>query len=402
MKEKEYYKVLGISENATAEEIESAYKKLKKKYNSNPSNNNKKKLKELKEAYESLTKEETEPEALKEEKIKPEEIKKDEESILNKITKEQVIIFCTGLVLGLIIMMFFFPDRIAELKNGEEVAVEVGKNTITADDMYNRLKKVASLNILVEKVDEMILRDKYTLTEEDNKSISQSAQTYITQANQAYNMSEEDFIKSNGFESKEEFIKYLEIEYLRNKYYEEYTRNIITEDEINSYYNNNVYGSISTEHILVKTENSEDETAKSKANEILEKLKSGTSWDDLKNEYANDIVTESVTVEFDSPLESAYKTEAEKLKDGDYSSSLVKTSYGYHIVYRKSTSEKISLNDATNRIKEVIASEKQAADPNLYAKSLIYMRNEAGMDIKDTEIKKSYEDYRKNIEETNN
>jgi len=161
------------------------------------------------------------------------------------------------------------------------------------------------------------------------------------------------FLERSGFESKEDFREYLELDYKRNKYYEEYMLGSITDDEVNSYYNDNVFGTINTEHILVQSEKS---NAEEKAQEILDKLKNGASWGDLKNEYKNDIITEVVPIDFDSNLESAYKTEAENLKNESYSSSLVKTAYGYHIVYRIKNDEKAIL--ANEELKNVLGLDK--------------------------------------------
>ena len=46
------------------------------------------------------------------------------------------------------------------------------------------------------------------------------------------------------------------------------------------------------------------------------------------------------------------------LKDGEYSKEPVKTSYGYHIVYRIDQKEKPALEDIKDQIKEEIADEK--------------------------------------------
>lgn len=384
---KENYKKLGIEENASVEEIETSYKKLQKKYKGNKS-----KLNEIRKAYDELTKEQTKKQ---EEKI---DVSSDG-SILDKITKEGVITFSIGLVLGLIIMMFFFPDRIAELKNGEQVAVTVGKENITANELYDRLKEVNSMSVVLEKVDRIILEDMYTLTESDKSSIESTAQTYINNAQQTYNMTEEEFLKSNNFDNKEEFLKYLELDYMRSTYFKEYAS---TNEEVEKYYNESVHGTINTEHILVKTESMSDEDASSKANEILDKLKNGTSWDDLKNEYRDVITTESVPVDFDSNLESSYKTASQRLSDGSFSDSLVKTSYGYHIIYRKSTEEKPTLDTVKSRVQSILASQKQESDSNIYGKVLIEMRKNAGMEIKDTEIKEIYDYYVKTLEVSNN
>jgi len=397
---KEYYKVLGIEENATIEEIESSYKKLEKKYKGNNSNTAKNKLKEIRKAHEELTKK---VETKEETKNQEEKVERPNEETINKtiFTKERIIPFGIGLVLGLFVMMLFFPERIAKLKSGEQVAVTVNeKDNITADDIYNRLKEMNSISVVMEKVDTLVLNKIYTLTDEDKKSIESSYQTYINGAKETYGMSEEEFIKANNFETKDDFIKYLELDYKRNKYFQE---NVSTEEEVEKYYNEKVYGAINTEHILVRTSTSmSDEDASNLANEILDKLKNGTSWEDLKSEYSSRIITENVKVEFDSELEANYKTEAERLSENSYSTSLVKTSYGYHIIYKKSIEEKNSLEEVKSRIQSILATEKQEENKNIYGIILANMRKDANMEIKDTEIKKLYDNYVSSLEEANN
>lgn len=315
---------------------------------------------------------------------------------IKNIKKEQIIIFCVGLVIGLLTMVVFYPERIAELKNGEEVAIKVGKKNITADAMFNNLKDKYSLNSILELIDKTILDDKYEMTEEANKYVDESLENYIKMYQEYYNMDEKQFLESINMSSREEFREQLVLDYKRNKYYKEYVLGNITDDEINSYYNDKVFGAINTEHILVK---SEHEKAEEKAQEILDKLKNGASWDSLKSEYKNDITTEAVEIKFDSNLESAYTEAANKLSDGSYTTSLVKTTYGYHIILRVSTSEKEAQKDITDRIKEAILNEKQAADANFYEKIMIKMREVEGTLIKDTTLKQVYDNYSKKYNE---
>ena len=44
------------------------------------------------------------------------------------------------LLIGILVMLLFYPDRIAELKNGEQVAIKLNKTNITADKLYTDLK----------------------------------------------------------------------------------------------------------------------------------------------------------------------------------------------------------------------------------------------------------------------
>ena len=240
-----------------------------------------------------------------------------------------------------------------------------------------------------------ILDKKYELTEEDLKTVENTAKNYIDAYMKEYEITEEEALIQVGFKNYDEFVDYLKIDYKRNKYYNDYLNSIITDEEKENYYNTFVFGTINTEHILVKT-GVDAASAEAKAKEILDKLKSGVSWDNLKETYKNEITTETVPVEFDSGLETAYMTEAKNLKDGEYSQSLVKTAYGYHIILRKSTEEKKSIKDLDERIKKGINANKAKEDANLYEKVMIHMREEAKTEFKDTKLKEVYENHTKN------
>lgn len=314
---------------------------------------------------------------------------------VKKIKKEQLIIFSVGLVIGLLTMVVFYPERIAELKNGEEVAIKVGKTDITADSMYTDMKDKYALNSILEIVDRTILDKKYETNEEVTKGVEETAQSYLNYYSSQMGYTEEQFLESQGFKDLDEFKYSLELEYKRNMYYQEYMLDNVTESEIDDYYNN-MSGVINTEHILVKNE---VENANEKATEILNKLKNGTSWEDLKNEYKSVITTENVKVDFDSNLESNYINATKKLKDGAYTNELVKTSYGYHIILRVSTEEKLEKKDLTERIKKAIVNVKQTEDTKMYEKVMVKMRELEGMEIKDTKLKEVYEDYVKKYTE---
>ena len=92
-------------------------------------------------------------------------------------------------------------------------------------------------------------------------------------------------------------------------------------------------------------------------------------------------------------LEEAYKNEMKNLKDGEYSKEPVKTSYGYHIVYRIDQKEKPALEDIKDQIKEEIADEKISNDKNLYYVVLDKMRENANLKFEDTVLKDKYDNY---------
>ncbi len=313
--------------------------------------------------------------------------------------KEELIRILGAFILGILLMLLFYPDRIAKLENGEEVAIEIGGKTITADTLYIELKEKYAIYEILDIIDSTILYDMYELTDEDNEIIENRADTYISYYEENYNISEEEFLENNGFANIDEFKKYLELDHLRKKYYEEYLIKQISEEEIKDYYDEEVFAPFNVEHILVKiTDEVTDSDAKEKAQEILDKLDEGEDWENLKEEYEDEIITESFEVAFDSNLEEEFKNAAIKLKDGKYTTSLVKTSYGYHIIYRVETLEIPDYDEIKERILDVLTSKLEDENENLYEKTMIYMREEAKMDIKDTELSEVYKRYTKDYD----
>ena len=192
----------------------------------------------------------------------------------------------------------------------------------------------------------------------------------------------------------------LTLDYRRNKYYEDYALGLVSDKEVEKYYEDSVYGDIDSKHILVSvkkdsdTSGLTDEEAKKLANEIIEKLNNGTSWDDVVSEYKDQITSEDLGYQaFNASLEEAYVKEMRSLEVDSYSKSPVLTSYGYHIVYKKAQKDKPELKDVEQDVKEILAKEKKDADSNLYYKSLISMREEAKLEFSDTKLRDEYKEY---------
>ncbi len=318
---------------------------------------------------------------------------------ISKVNKDELLKMLSSFILGVLLMLLFYPDRIAKLENGEEVAIKIGDKNITADAMYTKLKEKYAIYELLDIVDSNILYDMYELTDEDNEVIENRADTYISYYEENYNISEEEFLENNGFANLNEFKKYLELDHLRKKYYDEYLTKQISEEEIEDYYDEEVFAPFNVEHILVKISNDvTDEDAKEKAQEILDRLDDGEDWEDLKEGYEDEIINEAFKVDFDSNLEDEFKTTAIKLKDGKYSTSLVKTNYGYHIIYRVETLETPEYDEVKERILEVLKNKYAKENENVYEKSMIFMREEAKMEIKDTELNEVYKKYTKDYD----
>ena len=190
------------------------------------------------------------------------------------------------------------------------------------------------------------------------------------------------------------------LDYRKNKYYEDYVLSLITDSDVQKYYDKEVFGDVDSKHILVSIKKDDesdgltDEEAKKLAKEIISELDKGTSWDDVVKKYKDQIISEDLGYNaFNASLESAYLKECKDLKVNTYSKNPVLTSYGYHIVYKIAQKDKPKLEDVKNDVKDVLANQKKNADTNLYYKALISMREEAKLEFADTKLGDEYTKY---------
>ena len=347
----------------------------------------------------------------KEKNIKKEEVKVAPKKKVNKDTdkvfkfyeffdKYHLAIYGAlgGILVTVLVVVLIWPDRIATLKDGTQPVATIDGMTLTADELYEDMKDIYSVSSLLDKLDTKILTDKYPDTDEMDDEVTSQAENYYKAYEQYYKMSKEDFLKQNGFNTEKKFLEYLKLNNRRTKYVKEYTENEVTDKEINKYYEDEVYGDINTKHMLVKVDSSasddDKKEAENLAKEIISKLDEGKTFDEVKEEYKDKITYEELGYKsYNVALEEAYKNEMKNLKDGEYSKEPVKTSYGYHIVYRIDQKEKPALEEIKDQIKEEIADEKISNDKNLYYVALDKMRENANLKFEDTVLKEKYDNY---------
>ena len=343
---------------------------------------------------------------VKEVKVVKEKVKKNNDrftSTLRKVddNRKAIILFVVGFLLStLLFRCILWPDRIATLKDGTQPVANIGDNVFTANDLYEDMKEYYSVNVLINEIDDVILTEKYPSDDEMETQIKNTADYYYSVYESSANLTKEEFLSQYGFSSEADFLDNLRLDYRRNKYYEEYALGLISDKEVEKYYEKDVFGDVDSKHILVSIDEEEglsDAEAKKLANEIIGKLNKGTSWDDVVSEYSDKIIKEELGyMAFNADLESAYLKECKNLKVGSYSKTPVLTSYGYHIVYKIDQKDKPELDDVKDDIKDILAEKKKTDDKNLYNKSLINMREEAGLSFVDTKFEDEYKKYVKN------
>jgi foldase protein PrsA len=366
--------------------------------------NNKKEKKEVVVKEEKVVKEVPKKESKKESKKDTKKVNKVNDDkvfkMLEFFDKYRLAIYGAvgGILITVLVVVIIWPDRIATLKDGTQPVAEIDGYTVTANDLYEDMKDVYSISSLLDKIDNKILEEKYPETDEMNDELKQQAESYYSAYEQYYKMDKETFLSNNGFGSEKAFLEYLRLQYRRNKYAEDYIKTLISDKEVEKYYEDKVYGDINTKHILVKVDSSASDEDKKKAEdlakEIISKLNDGKSFDDVKEEYKDQITYEELGYKsYNANLESAYMEAMQKLENNSYSKEPVKTSYGYHVIYRIDQKEKPALEDIKDQIKEEIADEKISNDKNLYYVVLDKMREESGLKFSDTVLEKKYNTY---------
>ena len=352
---------------------------------------------------------------VKEEKViknTPKKESKKEEKKVNKVSDDKVFKMLEffdkyrlaiygavgGILITILVVIIIWPDRIATLKDGTQPVAEIDNYTVTADDLYEDMKELYSISSLLDKIDNKILEEKYPEDDNMNDEIKEQAENYYKAYEQYYKMDKETFLSNNGFGSEKAFLEYLKLQYRRNTYAKDYIKTLISDKDVEKYYNDNVYGDINTKHILVKVDSSasdeDKKAAEDLAKEIISKLNDGKSFDEVKDEYKDKITYEELGYKsYNANLESAYMDAMQKLDNNSYSKEPVKTSYGYHVIYRIDQKDKPTLDDVKDEIIDSLVSEKKSEDKNISYIALDKMREEAGLKFSDTVLEKKYNTY---------
>lgn len=300
------------------------------------------------------------------------------------------------------------------LKNGEEVVASIDGKDFTAEQLYEKMVAQNGSNTLVNMIDEYILNKEYE-TDDDAKTYADSNIESYKSSYESYGQDFEQALKDAGYANEDEFKESLILDYKKKLVTEAYVKDQITEDEIESYYNDNVYGDIEAKHILITPEHNDNMTddeikeaenkAKEEAEELIKKIKNGEDFEKLAKEYSDDKGTASkggkLTVTYGDVVDEFWDA-TYKLEDGKYTTEPVKSEYGYHIIFRDSQKAKPKLSEVKEDVIEKIVDKKIDADTSLQNKAMVAKRKEYKLEINDKNMKKSYNKTVENIEKSSN
>ena len=281
-----------------------------------------------------------------------------------------------------------------KLDKGTKNLVELKGAKITTTSYYDSIKE-SQITKLIDMIDHKLFDDKYETTDEENKSVDDQ----VANIKKMYANDDDEQFKTVikqyfGVENQKELEESLHLNYKRDLAVDDYIMDNLSDREIKNYYNNNYFAQMKASHILIKPDSKDDasseekakaeEKAKKKAEQIIDQLKKGESFEKLAKKYSDDASNASIGGDlgyFDLDSMVPQFSEAVKnLKKDEYTKEPVKTEYGYHIILK--TGEK--------EIKEKLKDEKKEADSSLYYKTLVDIRESKNIKWNDSTMKKAY------------
>lgn len=278
------------------------------------------------------------------------------------------------------------------------------------------------LNTLITMIDTYICETEF---KDYKDTATKNAQAYIDAFIEQYGGKDKLLAalqSRTNYQTIDAYQNYLYLANLQSHAIEEYAKTKITDKEIEAYYKDEAIGDMEINHILITSDVKDgattdekkkaEEAAKKTVNEIIEKLNTAKknkediteAFTKLAKEYSKDDATKDKggalgKVNF-GDLDSKYDellNAAKKLKDGEYSTSVITTELGYHVILKVKSYEKDTLENLKDKIVETLAEEYISKNQNSVGlNALQHYRKEYGMEIQDDEIKKQYSNYLQN------
>lgn len=304
--------------------------------------------------------------------------------------------------------------KVSTLPNGDDALVSFSNTNlgISAGDLYSEVKGTA-LSKLIDMIDTKILLDKYPDKSSDaDKYVNEQYDLIKTNFKDDKGKFDEEALKEQiyayyGITDIDKFKDIIRLNYYRTEAVNDYAKKSVTDKQIQKYYDENVYGDISCKHILItpavtddmsdEDKTKADKEALQKAKDIIKKLKNGESFDDLAKEYSDDTSNKDKGGDLGyfntGDMLEEFEKAAFALKKGKYTTTPVKTKYGYHIILKTDEKEKPSLEDKKEEIIKTLADDAKSNDTALSINALVELRKEYGMNIEDDEMSKLYSTY---------
>lgn len=326
-------------------------------------------------------------------------------------------------ILGASALLLCGCGKIPTLSNGDEAVVSFkdGK-MISANDFYEEIKNAYGMQTLISMIDKYVYETEF---EDDMEDAKTYAAAVVKQFKANYDDEEKALNMLQTYYGYQTFDAYQDaayINYLQNQAIETYVKDNITEDELKEYYKNSVYPNMTISHILITPDVKDDATddekeeaekkAKEQVESIIKELNQAKkdnkdikqTFSELAKKYSEDDSTKnkdgnlgeinigSLSNKYDELVKAAAK-----LNDGEYSTEVITTELGYHVILKTATGEKASYDDSLDSMKENITNDKLTEDQSLMIDAVQHYRKKYDLDIIDSEMDSQYSKYMNNL-----
>lgn len=349
-------------------------------------------------------------------KEKPVVKKKKEEGkckiLVNKVLSNTPFVIALCIILLLIGTLLFTLSvrKIPKTSNNEEIIATVNGKKITVDELYESLKEAYGTDALISLIDNYIADKEVTVTDEDKEYVKEVVNYYKDYA-EYYGTDLETFLTNyvglTGITTEEEFSDYVLQDYKKTLAVQKFIGDNADEKDLQEYYKENYSDKITAKHILIEVDSeaedkdAADKEAYDKAVKLIKKLKEADKdeltklFDELAEKNSDDTATYSnggLIEDFSkTDVESSFYEAAYKLKDGEYTAEPVKTSYGYHIILKVSSTPVEKFEDIKDEVKKSYAESLLSSDSTIQISKWDELRKQYKLSIEDDFIKDVYE-----------
>lgn len=339
------------------------------------------------------------------------EEKGNKETVITKLMNNTpfVVASCVIILLVAILIFVLCIKRVPTTSDGKEILATINGKTITADDLYLSLKENYGTDELINVIDSYIADKEVKITKENEKYVKEVVDYYKEYA-EYYGVDLTTFLANyvgvNGITTEDEFHDYVLKDYKKTLAVTNYIASEAKEEDLKKYYKENYSDKLTVKHILIEVDSEADDQDKAdkeaynKAVELIKELdKTSSSNLDAKfEELAEDNSDDTATYSKGGLMENFSKGDvvesfwkaSEELKDGEYTKEPVKSTYGYHIILKVSSTPVEKYSDIKDEVKNAYAESLLANDSTLFAKKWDELRKEYKLSIKDDLMKKAY------------
>ena len=238
-------------------------------------------------------------------------------------------------------------DATATVSNPKEVLIQIGKQKITKQDLYDRMMKDDAANTILTKAMEVVANAEIPDSEEITKAAQEKFDTYKAQLESEGDF--EEVLKSLGYDSVEAFLNYCvtiaKSEALQDKYIDEKRDDLYQQ-----------YMPLKARMIFIDGSEIGNDAAREKALEVITKIKTGEDFGNVAQQYSDktDLANETFYTRNSTSLDYNVLSYLMTVQNPTLSDPIVNSSAnGYYVIQTTVTNQRQLKDDFSAYLKNL-------------------------------------------------